>query len=168
MFLLSHYTKYGAIYIKGETLAEAAIRETMEETGIPCEFVSLICFRHMTGYRYGCDDIYFVCHLRPLSNNIKIDTNELSACKWIPVSRINKTTHLCLQILLLCYQQIDEYVNSPTVRTNRLIVECYLQQKTNGVKINTDSIPHYFDGYKDMSFYSLSSHQATEQKIPKL
>jgi len=70
----------------GETLAEAAVRETVEETGVPCEFVSVICFRHMTGYRHGCDDIYFVCHLRPLSNNIVMDVNEISACKWIPVS----------------------------------------------------------------------------------
>lgn len=67
-------------------MAEAAIRETVEETGVPCEFVSVICFRHMTSYRHGCDDIYFVCHLRPLSNNITTDTNEISACKWIPVS----------------------------------------------------------------------------------
>lgn len=69
--------------------------------------------------------------------------------------------------MLCMYWQIDEYINSPIVPTNRLIVECYLRQKVNGIKINTDSIPHYRHGYKDMSFYSLSS-QAGEQNIPKL
>ena len=67
-------------------MGEAAVRETVEETGIPCEFISVICFRHMTGYRHGCDDIYFVCLLRPLSDSIQADANEISACKWISVS----------------------------------------------------------------------------------
>ena len=70
----------------GETIGEAAIRETLEETGVQCEFVSVLCFRHMTSYRFGCDDIYFVCHLRPLSDNITIDKNEIANCKWISVS----------------------------------------------------------------------------------
>lgn len=145
-------------------MAEAAIREIVEETGIPCEFISVICFRHMTSYRHGCDDIYFVCHLRPLSNSINTDANEISACKWIPVSEM-----ILIAVMKSCFycQQIDEYVNSPIVPTNRLIVECYLRQKANGIKISTDSIPHYHHGNKDMSFYSLSS-QTSEQNIPKL
>lgn len=65
------------------------------------------------------------------------------------------------------YQQINEYINSPIVPTNRLIVECYLQQKASGIKIATDSIPHYRHGDKDMSFYS-PSNQTSEQNMPKL
>lgn len=72
----------------------------------------------------------------------------------------------CL-LVPLCFLQIDEYHNSPIVSTNRLIVECYQQQRANGIKINTGSIPHYRHGYKDMSFYSLSS-QTSEHNIPKL
>jgi len=78
----------------GETIGEAAIRETLEETGIQCEFVSVMCFRHMTAFRFGCDDIYFVCHLRPLSDNITIDKNEIANCKWISVSASMKNVIL--------------------------------------------------------------------------
>lgn len=70
----------------GENISETAIREVKEETGIETEFVSLLSFRHIHEFRWGTDDLYFVCLLRPLSSNVKIDEQEISACKWIDVS----------------------------------------------------------------------------------
>ena len=78
-------------YIVGENLQETAIREVREETGIETEFVSLLCFRHMHEVRWGTDDLYFVCLLKPLSSEVKMDGKEISACKWIDVSNIEFT-----------------------------------------------------------------------------
>ena len=69
----------------GEELWETAVRETWEETGIKSEFVSMLCFRHMHGYRWGTDDIYFACLLRPLTTDITIHPAEIAAAKWMDV-----------------------------------------------------------------------------------
>ena len=74
----------GALH-QGEHLAECVTREVYEETGVKAEFVSLVCFRHWHGYRYGKSDIYFVCRLKPLSEEINIQEDEIAEALWMPV-----------------------------------------------------------------------------------
>ena len=74
----------GALH-PGENLEAAAVREVWEETGVETRFEALVCFRHWHGYRYGKSDIYFVCRLRPLSTEIRIQDEEIEECLWIPV-----------------------------------------------------------------------------------
>lgn len=62
------------------------MRETLEETGIRTEFVSVLVFRHMHGYNWGIDDLYCTCLLRPLNTDIQANSNEIAAAKWIDVS----------------------------------------------------------------------------------
>ena len=69
-----------------ESIIEAVKREVFEETGIETEFVSLVCFRHLVNFRFGCSDVYFICHLRPLTQEIKMDTKEIAAAQWMDVS----------------------------------------------------------------------------------
>ena len=80
----------------GEDLWQTAIRETLEETGIRTEFVSVLQFRHMHAYNWGIDDLYFTCLLRPLSSNIQANSREIAAAKWIDVSckemKVDKAT----------------------------------------------------------------------------
>ena len=75
----------GALHA-GEHLAEAVVREVIEETGVETEFDALVCFRHWHGYRFGKSDIYFVCRLRPLSTEISIQEAEIAECLWMPVA----------------------------------------------------------------------------------
>ena len=74
----------GALH-EGEHLAEAVVREVREETGVETRFDALVCFRHWHGYRYGKSDIYFVCRLHPLSEEISIQEEEIAECIWMPV-----------------------------------------------------------------------------------
>ena len=74
----------GALH-EGEHLAEAVVREVLEETGVHARFEALVCFRHWHGYRYGKSDIYFVCRLSPLSKAITIQEDEIAECLWMPV-----------------------------------------------------------------------------------
>jgi 8-oxo-dGTP pyrophosphatase MutT (NUDIX family) len=79
------YKLPGGALQPGEHLADAVIREVLEETGVKTEFDALVCFRHWHGYRYGKSDIYFVCRLKPLSRDIAIQEEEIEECLWMPV-----------------------------------------------------------------------------------
>jgi len=114
-----HYKLPGGALDPGEHISQAAEREVFEETGIRSEFISLNCFRHWHGYRYGKSDIYFVCRLKPLSSSITIDPGEISEALWMPVG---------------------EYLNNPETHPfNRKIVEISLNHQ--GLKPGT--IPDY-------------------------
>ena len=75
----------GALHA-GEHLNDCVVREVKEETGVDAEFVSLVCFRHWHGYRYGKSDIYFVCRLRPLTQEVTIQAEEIAEALWMPVA----------------------------------------------------------------------------------
>ena len=80
-----YYKLPGGALHQGEHIVDGVIREIQEETGIHTRFESLVCFRHWHGYRYGKSDIYFVCRLSPLTQEIKLDEEEINECLWMPV-----------------------------------------------------------------------------------
>ena len=95
----------GALH-PGEHIAAAAIREVREETGVRTRLEALVCFRHWHGYRFGKSDIYFVCRLSPLSQDISMQVEEIEECLWMPV---------------------EEYLSSEDVSTfNKTIVQAAL------------------------------------------
>ena len=75
----------GALHL-GEHLADGAVREVLEETGVQAKFESLACLRHWHGYRYDKSDIYFVCRLSALSTEITMQEEEIAECRWMPVN----------------------------------------------------------------------------------
>jgi 8-oxo-dGTP pyrophosphatase MutT (NUDIX family) len=75
----------GGLVDAGENLGEAACREVWEETGIKCEFQSILGFRTKNKYLWNQSDIYFVCKLKPLALDIQIDQREIVDCKWTPL-----------------------------------------------------------------------------------
>ena len=75
----------GGALRSGEHLADAVVREVLEETGVATRFEAVVCFRHWHGYRYGKSDIYFVCRLTPLSKEIAMQAEEIQECIWMPV-----------------------------------------------------------------------------------
>jgi 8-oxo-dGTP diphosphatase len=116
-----YYKLPGGALHPGEHLVDGVVREVREETGVEAKFESLACFRHWHGYRYGKSDMYFVCRLSPLSEEIVMDTHEIEECKWMPVA---------------------EYLESELVGLfNRRIVRA---------AINTPGIPSvWVEGYSD-------------------
>ena len=62
------------------------MREVLEETGIESRFISLVGFRHQHGYRHGKSDIYFICRLEALSDEITMQEDEIAEAAWIPVA----------------------------------------------------------------------------------
>lgn len=80
-----HYKLPGGALLAGEHLAEAVVREVLEETGVQAKFEAIVCFRHWHGYRWGKSDIYFTCRLSPISEEITIQQEEIEECLWMPV-----------------------------------------------------------------------------------
>ena len=75
----------GALHT-GEHLADAVVREVLEETGVQTRFDAVVCMRNMHEYRHGKSDIYVVCRLTPLSFDITIQPEEIEECLWMPVT----------------------------------------------------------------------------------
>lgn len=86
------------VFFTGEDIVNAVRREVLEETGIQTKFVSLICFRHMLNFRFGCSDIYFICHLKPLTQDINVEPREITDAQWMDVSEMiaNSVCLFCL------------------------------------------------------------------------
>jgi 8-oxo-dGTP pyrophosphatase MutT (NUDIX family) len=63
---------------------EGAVRECFEETSVRAEFMFIAGQRftpHSTMFHRP--DMYFVCRLRPLTAEIKIDPEEIADCRWL-------------------------------------------------------------------------------------
>ena len=67
-----------------ETLAQGAIREVKEETGIDATFQGIIAWRHGHGLKIFKSDLYFCCVMRATSKEITIQPAEISEARWIP------------------------------------------------------------------------------------
>jgi 8-oxo-dGTP pyrophosphatase MutT (NUDIX family) len=120
-----YYKLPGGALQPGEHLVEAVLREVLEETGVQAKFESLVCFRHWHGYRYGKSDIYFVCRLSPLSEDVTMQAEEIEECFWMPIA---------------------EYFASDLVSVfNKRIVRAAVSSP--GV------MPEWIDGYADPSRY---------------
>lgn len=81
----------GGLLDLGESFEEAACREVEEETGIPCEFESILAFWHRHELTFGKSDLYYVCLLKPKSLDIKIDPVEVSQARWMSVDDFIRT-----------------------------------------------------------------------------
>lgn len=104
-----YYKLPGGALHQGEHIETAVVREVKEETGIEARFVSLACFRHWHGYRYGKSDIYFVCRLDALTYEITRQQEEIEECFWMPV---------------------EEFLNHPDVAEfNRRVVRAALKDR---------------------------------------
>ncbi|CAK7356317.1 unnamed protein product [Dovyalis caffra] len=71
--------------LESEEIYTGAVREVKEETGVDTEFVEVIAFRHAHNLAFDKSDLFFVCMLKPLSAQIKVDDLEIQAAKWMPL-----------------------------------------------------------------------------------
>ncbi|KAL6903801.1 hypothetical protein ACP4OV_004614 [Aristida adscensionis] len=101
--------------LASEEIYTGAIREVKEETGVDTEFVDVVAFRHAHNVAFQKSDLFFICMLRPVSSEIKIDETEIQAAKWMPLEEFvrqpfiqedhmfQKVMDICIQRLRKCY-----------------------------------------------------------------
>lgn len=71
----------------GEKISEAIVREVFEETGINSEFIGIQGFVSKKVFRFGKSNIYFLCRLNALTQDINIqDIDEIAEAKWCDIS----------------------------------------------------------------------------------
>ncbi|XP_070206085.1 uncharacterized protein [Littorina saxatilis] len=128
---------------KGEDLADTARREVREETGIDSEFVSLLAFRHLHKYRFGCSDMYFICVMKPLTTQIKPCPVEIADCRWM---------------------DLDDYISSADVSdTNRHFAQCY---RDGLVHRDFDIVPAQVLSYDNKTLHNVYSIQHGSESTP--
>lgn len=108
----------GGLSDLGEDVDQAAVREVLEETGIPCRFLSIVSLRHTHGLSFGRSDLYFVCRLEPIeetdeNGNLiipepKAQVEEIEKAAWVPLDEyramINaKDGHPMMQHIMKLY-----------------------------------------------------------------
>lgn len=81
----------GGLLDRGETFEEATCREVLEETGVPCDFESILTFWHRHGLKWDKSDLYYVCLLRPRSEELTACPVEVSAAAWMHVDEFLAT-----------------------------------------------------------------------------
>ncbi|TVU28978.1 hypothetical protein EJB05_20519, partial [Eragrostis curvula] len=94
-----------------EEIFTGAVREVKEETGVDTEFVELITFRHAHNVAFQKSDLFFICMLRPISIDIKIDEMEIQAAKWMPLAEFIRQPfvqddHMFRKIADICVQRL--------------------------------------------------------------
>ncbi|RHN72690.1 putative hydrolase [Medicago truncatula] len=69
---------------QGEDICVAAVREVKEETGVDSEFLEVLAFRQSHNSFFEKSDLFFLCHLRPLSSDIQMQNSEIEGAQWMP------------------------------------------------------------------------------------
>eukprot|EP00540_Astrosyne_radiata_P020832 CAMPEP_0116828950 /NCGR_PEP_ID=MMETSP0418-20121206/3926_1 /TAXON_ID=1158023 /ORGANISM="Astrosyne radiata, Strain 13vi08-1A" /LENGTH=339 /DNA_ID=CAMNT_0004457867 /DNA_START=935 /DNA_END=1954 /DNA_ORIENTATION=+ len=81
----------GGLAELGEDIADAVVREVLEETGIACSFVSILAFRHTHQLQFGRSDLFFMCRLEVDAADDEIipepspQPGEIDKAAWIPL-----------------------------------------------------------------------------------
>ncbi|XP_029393208.1 nucleoside diphosphate-linked moiety X motif 6 isoform X3 [Mus pahari] len=85
----------GGLSEPGEDIADTAVREVFEETGVKSEFRSLLSIRqqHRSPGAFGMSDMYLVCRLQPRSFTINFCQQECLRCEWIDLENLARTKH---------------------------------------------------------------------------
>lgn len=89
-----YYKLPGGLLNVGEHIVDGAVREVLEETGIQTRFDALVCFRNWHVNRFGKSDLYFVCRLTPLTQEIVAQEVEIEEAIWMPVQAFLAHEHV--------------------------------------------------------------------------
>ncbi len=90
--VISTWKLPGGLANVGEDFGETARREVREETGVDSEFDALIGLRHQHNMAWARSDIYAVCRMRALQEEVTMDPTEIADCAWITVDEFLNTT----------------------------------------------------------------------------
>ncbi|CAL4967936.1 unnamed protein product [Urochloa decumbens] len=125
-----------------EEIFTGAVREVKEETGIDTEFMELIAFRHAHNVAFHKSDLFFICMLRPLSGDIRIDEAEIQAAKWMP---------------------LPEFMEQPFVQEDHMFRKisdiCVRRLRRRYCGLTAHHVVSKFDGGASTLYYNAAEHE---------
>lgn len=136
----------GGLSDLGENIADTAVREVFEETGVRSEFRSLLSLRqqHTHPGAFGMSDLYLICRLQPLSHRIHICTHECLRCDWLDLRELaetSETTPITSRIAKLLlyglengFQHIDLHMEELPAVYSGLFYQLYHRPMPDGGK----------------------------------
>jgi 8-oxo-dGTP diphosphatase len=88
----------GGLVDQGESIAAAAVREVLEETGIVTrrDTARVLLFRDRQDYQFDKCDLYVVLLLEAVTVDIHIDQKEITFCEWHDVRKTLESPDLYL------------------------------------------------------------------------
>jgi ADP-ribose pyrophosphatase YjhB (NUDIX family) len=97
----------GGVADLGEDIGTTAEREILEETGLETEFKGILAFRqqHNQPGTFGRSDLFFVCHMSPVTFDLRPCEVEIDECQWMDLDELEQTglvsamTHHVLQMV---------------------------------------------------------------------
>ncbi|KAK2188384.1 hypothetical protein NP493_133g00016 [Ridgeia piscesae] len=103
----------GGLSEVGEDIGVTAEREVFEETGVKTECRGILAFRqqHRHPGAFGRSDLYFVCHLVPLTFDLHPCAIEIDECRWIGLAELEHQKPLpalMLRVLQLVRQGLHD------------------------------------------------------------
>ena len=131
----------GGLLDAGETFGEASCREVFEETGVECEFESILAFWHRHGLMFGKSDFYYVCLLKPKQKEINIDPVEVSDAIWMPIHEFIETqNHPLIHHVLknVFHLDKDHPPSSQDLREQRTRLEPAIEMLEGGVQFGPE------------------------------
>lgn len=106
-----------------EHLADAAVREVQEETGVTARFESFLGLRHHHQGQFGASNLYMVCRLTAEETEPKPDPHEILQARWFDCAdyladpNASPYNKLLVQAALtgarLASQKVPGYMKSP-------------------------------------------------------
>lgn len=130
--------------LESEEIFTGAVREVKEETGIETEFLEVIAFRHAHNVAFEKSDLFFICMLRPVSSEIKIDDLEVQAAKWMPLS---------------------EFVEQPLIRGDSMFKKimdmCIARIGKRYCGLSVHKVVSKFDNRLSSLYYNVVDHSAS-------
>lgn len=112
-----------------EHLAEAAIREVQEETGVTARFENFLGLRHHHQGQFGASNLYMVCRLTAEETQPKADPREILQARWF---------------------DCNEYLADPKASFyNKLLVQTAL----TGARLSSQKVPDYMASPDDYEIF---------------
>lgn len=108
----------------GEHIGDCACREVKEETGVDCECIGIIGWRHHA-LRKGSNSVgvmTFGCLLKPLSHSTHPQEGEISEVRWMPYDEFRSIARDTTAQFLQAYEQGIVFVGRDISQDNPLML----------------------------------------------